>query len=105
VPQPPTLTDEQRRQALAKAASVRRRRAEIRMQLKAGDLAMRELLDLAQGDEAIATMRVLAVLESMPRLGKVGARRTLNRLGIAESRKIQGLGLHQREGLLSFGDC
>ncbi|MCX6513137.1 MAG: integration host factor, actinobacterial type [Actinobacteria bacterium] len=105
MPKPPTLTDEQRRQALAKAASVRRRRAEIRAQLKAGDLAMRELLDLAQADEAIATMRVLAVLESLPRVGKVGARRTLNRLGIAESRKIHGLGLRQREGLLSFGDC
>ena len=58
-----------------------------------------ELFD--QGDdETIAKMKVLAVLESLPGLGKVKARRTMDEIGIAETRRVQGLGANQRKALL-----
>jgi hypothetical protein len=43
---------------------------------------------------------VLTVLESLPRLGKVKSRRLLEDIGIAESRRMQGLGEHQKAKLL-----
>ncbi len=40
-------------------------------------------------------MRVVDLLQSMPGLGKVRARQTMERLGIAESRRVRGLGTKQ----------
>lgn len=64
-----------------------------------GSLTFAELLDQAD-DESIAKMKVLTVLESLPGLGKVKARRTMEEIGIAETRRVQGLGTNQRKALL-----
>lgn len=100
MPLPPQLTDEQRRAALAKAAEARRARAELKEKLKMGALTLTELLDRAEGDDIIAKMKVLAVLESLPGVGKVKARRTMEEIGISESRRVRGLGDQQRASLL-----
>ena len=78
----PQLTDEQRRAALAKAAEARRVRAAIKNRLKMGSLSLPELLEQADDDIILAKMKVLAVLESLPKLGKVKARRTMDEVGI-----------------------
>jgi hypothetical protein len=100
MPLPPQLTDEQRRAALAKAAEARRARAELKEKLKMGALTLTELLDRAEGDDIIAKMKVLAVLESLPGVGTVKARRTMEEIGISESRRVRGLGDQQRASLL-----
>jgi len=100
MPQPPALTPEQRQAALAKAAKVRRERAEVKERLKLGSLSLAELLDQAESDETVSKMKVLSVLESLPGLGKVKARRLMETVGISESRRLQGLGTNQRESLL-----
>ena len=100
MPTPPALTPEQRAAALAKAAKVRKARALVKRQLKDGSLSLADALDRASTDEAIGKMRVLVLLESLPALGKVKARRVLEQVGIAESRRVQGLGVHQRVDLL-----
>ena len=86
-----------------KAAEVRRERAELRIQLKAGDISLSGLLDRA-GDDVVGKMKVLAVLESLPGVGKVKARRAMERIGISETRRVRGLGARQRGQLLeTFG--
>jgi hypothetical protein len=100
MPQPPALTPEQRQAALAKAAKVRRARAEVKEKLKLGSLSLSELLKAAENDETVGKMKVLSVLESLPGLGKVKARRMMETVGISESRRLQGLGSNQRESLL-----
>ncbi|MFJ2752811.1 integration host factor, actinobacterial type [Streptomyces sp. NPDC087297] len=96
----PTLTPEQRAEALAKAARVRKDRAEMRAALKAGRLS---LLDVLNRDDDVARQtRVLHVLDSLPGIGKVRARRHLIDLGISETRKVQGLGERQRERLVKL---
>ena len=97
---PPTLTPEQRRAALERAAEARRVRAEVKDRLKAGDLSLPALLDLAEADEMVGRCKVLSALESMPGIGKVRARRLLTDLGISESRRLRGLGDVQRRRLL-----
>ena len=101
MPQPPALTTEQRQAALDKASKVRRERAEVKEKLKMGSLTLPELLSRAQSDETIGKMKVLSVLESLPGLGKVKARRLMETVGISESRRLQGLGAKQREVLIS----
>jgi hypothetical protein len=98
--QPPQLTDEQRQAALAKAAVVRRERAELKERLKMGSITLGELLDQAEDNETIAKMKVLTVLESLPGVGKVKARRTMERIGISETRRVRGLGDLQRAALI-----
>lgn len=101
---PPILSDEARQAALAKAAEARRVRADVKVRLKDGDLSFAELLAAADGDDVLAGTKILAILESLPGVGKVKARRTMERIGIAESRRIRGLGAQQRRGLLeAFG--
>jgi len=100
MPQPPALTPEQRQAALQKAAKVRRERAEVKEKLKMGSLSLTELLKKAEKDETVGKMKVVSVLESLPGLGKVKARRLMETVGISESRRLQGLGAKQRADLL-----
>ena len=100
MPLPPTLTPEQRQAALDKAASARRERAELKEKLKMGSVNLRELLNLADNNQVVAKMKVLAVLESLPGVGKVKARRTMDEIGISETRRVRGLGDQQRTKLL-----
>ena len=100
MPQPPSLTPEQRHAALQKAARARRERAEIKDHLKSGRVTLQELLVKAESDEIVGKMKVLAVLEALPGTGKVKARRLMETVGISESRRLQGLGAKQRADLL-----
>ncbi|MDW3218830.1 MAG: integration host factor, actinobacterial type [Acidimicrobiales bacterium] len=100
MPTPPKLSDEARAAALQKAAEARRVRAELKQRLKMGSLSLPELLTMADNDEVIGKTKVLAVLESLPGVGKVKARRTMEEIGIADSRRLRGLGDNQRRELL-----
>jgi hypothetical protein len=100
MPQPPVLTPEQRQQALAKAAEARRARAELKEKLKMGSLTLAELLDRSGDDVHIDKMKVLSVIESLPGVGKVKARRTMEEIGISDTRRVKGLGQQQRKALL-----
>ena len=100
MPQPPSLSPEQRQAALEKAAAARRARAELKEKLKMGSTTLEELFAQAGGDEIIGKMKVLAVLESLPGVGKVKARRLMEEHSIPDTRRVQGLGSHQREALL-----
>lgn len=97
---PPVLTDAQRKAALEKAAEARRVRAELKERLKMGSVTLSEVLELADGDDIVGKTKVLAVLESLPGVGKVKARRLMEEIGIAESRRLRGLGDQQRASLL-----
>ena len=100
MPLPPALTPEQRQAALAKAAAARRQRAEVKAKLKSGALSLDELFAAGERDEALSKLKVVSVLESLPGVGKVQARRIMSELDISESRRLRGLGRNQREGLL-----
>lgn len=100
MPLPPALSADQRQAALEKAAAVRKQRAELKDRLKMGSVSLKELLDQGQRDEVIGKMKVLTVLESLPGLGKVKARRALDEVGISDTRRVQGLGEQQRRKLL-----
>jgi hypothetical protein len=99
----PTLTPEQRQQALEKAAEARRKRAELKAQLKSGNTSLAAVLG-KDDDETVGKMKVSSVLESMPGVGKVRARKIMEKLDISASRRVRGLGSKQKDALLAeFG--
>ena len=61
---------------------------------------MAEVLEQGQSDDLVGKTKVLAVLESLPGVGKVKARRLMEEVGIADNRRVQGLGAQQRKALL-----
>ena len=95
----PPLTPEQRAAALEKAAAARRARADLKVRLKSSGASLTEVLTAGQTDEAIGKMKVEALLEAMPGVGKVRAQRIMERLEISPSRRVRGLGAKQRDAL------
>ena len=91
----PELTPEQRQANLEKAAASRRERAEIKNRLKHSGASITEVLKQGQANDVVGKMRVLDLLASMPGLGKVRAKQTMDRLNISESRRVRGLGTNQ----------
>ena len=92
------MTPEQRAAALAKAAEARTARAEIKARLKMGSMSLKAALD--SDDPNVGKLKVVSLLESLPGVGKVKARRVMEEIGIAENRRVQGLGTQQRTALL-----
>jgi len=101
MPLPPSLTAEQRQAALEKAAEARRVRAEVKQRLKLNRLSLEDLFAQSDSDEILAKLKVVSVLESMPGVGKVRARKLMSELDISESRRLRGLGAKQRAALLA----
>lgn len=100
----PHLSEEQRRQARDAATQARRRRAEVKDQLRSGALTIEDVLRLADTDEVVAHTKVVDVLKSQPRVGEVRANKVMERLKIASNRRLRGLGKHQIDGLIAeFG--
>jgi len=96
----PTLTPEQRRAALEKAAAARAARATMKARLKSGAVKLSDLLTEAEKDEALAKMKVVSLLESLPGVGRATARQVIEEVGISEARRVRGLGPNQRTALI-----
>jgi hypothetical protein len=97
----PERTADQRRLAAARAVAARRVRAEVATALKRGERTLADVLEQADHEQAVGAMRVRSLLESLPRFGPLRADRTMTRLDIAPTRRIRGLGVRQRAGLLA----
>jgi len=76
----PVLTPEQRAQALAKAAEARKKRAEVKGELKSGKRTLADVLKTAGDDGTLGKMKVSTVLESLPGVGKVRAQKIMEDL-------------------------
>lgn len=101
----PQLTPEQRAEALAKAAAARKERAVVKNRLKNAQGSLREVIDDGRSNDVIGKMKVSALLESMPGVGRVRARQVMEEIGISESRRVRGLGANQIAQLLDrFGE-
>ncbi|GAA2723650.1 integration host factor, actinobacterial type [Cellulomonas aerilata] len=100
----PPLTPEQRTAALEKAAAARQARAEVKNRLKYSQGSLSEVIEQGRTDDTIGKLKVVALLESLPGVGKVKARAIMAEVGISETRRVRGLGPHQAKALVDrFG--
>ncbi len=98
----PNLTPEQRAAALEKAAVARQKRAALKKELKAGDVQLSEVLKKAKDDDIVGKLKVTALLNSLPGVGQAKSKSIMEQVGISESRRVAGLGPHQREALIAL---
>ena len=95
----PKMTEEQRAAALEKAKETRRARAEVRMQIKAGKLTAKKAL-ARRDDPIVGKIKVSQFIQSFPGFGKAKAEKIMEEIGIAESRRLAGLGDKQVAALI-----
>ncbi|MET0952979.1 MAG: integration host factor, actinobacterial type, partial [Aeromicrobium sp.] len=88
----PTLTPEQRKAALEKAAVARQLRAEVKTRLKTSRASLTEVIQESKVNDVVAKLKVVDLLQAMPGVGKVRAQEIMQRIGIADSRRLRGLG-------------
>lgn len=100
----PQLTAEQRADALKKAGIARKARAELKERLKRGGTDLKQVLTDSESDEILGKMKVSALLEALPKVGKVKAQEIMTELEIAPTRRLRGLGDRQRKALLTRFD-
>ncbi|MBE6483504.1 MAG: hypothetical protein E7Z96_01790 [Actinomycetaceae bacterium] len=96
----PKLTDEQRAVALEQATAARQRRAEVKRNVKAGKMTIPEVIELSASEPVLGKIRVSALIASLPGVGTAKAKQVMDELSISESRRVAGLGRHQREALI-----
>ena len=94
---PPRLSEEERRANLDKALASRRERAEVKSKIAAKELSIFDAINDPR--ESIQRMKVLDLLMSVPGVGETRATMMMEKLNISLSRRIRGLGEHQRESL------
>ena len=89
----PTLTPEQRQEALKKAAAARTARKELRD-------AIPSVLGRAKSDAVVGKTKVADLLKSLPGYGPAKVTALLEQTGIDASRRAAGLGDRQKQALL-----
>ncbi len=95
----PQLSKEQLESARAAATEARRARAELKTQVKSGQLSLHDALNKAANDDTLSRVKVVDLLRSLPRVGVTRSAEIMEDLNIAANRRIRGLGRHQVERL------
>lgn len=97
----PTLTPEQRAEALAKAAEARKARSELLANIKSGKESIESVLNRAKEDRTVGKTKVVQLLKAVPGLGQVKVAALMEQAGIDPDRRAAGLGDRQRETLIN----
>lgn len=96
--QAPERSLDQRMEALRRANEIRSRRAQLKRDLKAGEISIVDVI--ADPPEFVLTAKVFDMLMAVPKYGKVKATRFLNTCRISQGKTIGGLSDRQRTELL-----
>jgi hypothetical protein len=94
----PTLTPEQRAEALAKAQAARKERSELLASVKAGKVSIAQLLN--RTDNVAKKTKVSQIIKALPGYGPARAAAVMEEAGIDDNRRVGGLGDQQRRKLL-----
>ncbi|MFC8302450.1 integration host factor, actinobacterial type [Specibacter sp. NPDC057265] len=98
----PQLSQQERADARTKAIAARAVRSQTKLDLKTGHTSVAAVLSAAAREPALDRLKVCELLEALPGIGKVRATVIMSELGIAPTRRVRGLGVHQRRALLEY---
>ncbi|MDH2392711.1 MULTISPECIES: integration host factor, actinobacterial type [Streptomyces] len=96
----PTMTPEQRKAALAKAAEARRARTQLLESLRSGKKKLSQVLKKAQDDPVVGKTKVSQLLRAIPGMGPAKVTALMDEIGIDDNRRAGGLGDRQRQELI-----
>lgn len=89
-----------RAEALATARKIRLQFDQVLNDLNSGRMSVAEVL--SSTDPIVSSLKVVTVLENLPGLGKVAARRTMTTAGLVGSPKIRELDARQVQMLIEL---
>lgn len=95
--QTPVRSPSQRMEALQKANAIRSQRAQLKKELKSGELEIVAVLQ--DPPEFLRTAKVMDLLLVVPKFGRVKAARVLTRCRISQAKTVGGLSERQRAEL------
>lgn len=95
--QTPVRSHSQRMEALQKANAIRSQRAQLKKELKSGELEIVAVLQ--DPPEFLKTAKVMDLLLVVPKFGRVKAARVLTRCRISQAKTVGGLSERQRAEL------
>ena len=98
--QAPARSLDQRMEALKRANDVRVQRAQLKRDLKSGNVQIGAIL--TEPPEYVSTAKVFDMLMSVPKFGRVKAARFLNQCRISQSKTVGGLSERQRAELIGL---
>jgi hypothetical protein len=98
--QAPLRSLDQRMDALRRANEIRVRRAQLKKDLKAGNVHIEEIL--RRPPDYVETAKVFDMLMAVPKFGRVKAARFLNQCRISQSKTVGGLSDRQRTELVGL---
>lgn len=98
------LSDEERSAALKKALAVRSARAAVLAQVRDGKLSCADIIAKAS-DSVYGKIKVEALIRCFKGYGKARAAQLMAEIGIAENRRVAGLGVRQAEALIKALDA
>lgn len=96
----PKLSPEDLQSARKAATEARRVRAEFKASVRDGSLNIADALEQAMADDVLAHIKVIDLLKTQRRIGQVRAEEIMDKLSIAPTRRIRGLGRHQMDGIV-----
>src|SRR5665213_1249240 len=98
--QAPVRSLDQRMEALKRAHDIRIKRAQLKKDLKSGDVSIEQIL--REPPEFVSTAKVFDMLMAVPKFGRVKAARLLNQCRISQSKTVGGLSDRQRQALIGL---
>jgi hypothetical protein len=87
-------------EALKRANDIRVKRAQLKKNLKSGEISIEQIL--ADPPEFVSTAKVFDMLLAVPKFGRVKATRLLTQCRISQSKTIGGLSDRQRQELIGL---
>ena len=96
------LTEAERTRAREKATAARAVRADVKSRIKSGELSIGEVILSRSGEEAVGRLKVMDLLRALPGVGERRAAGIMAAVGIAPTRRVRGLGVHQRKALIDL---
>jgi hypothetical protein len=98
--QAPLRSLDQRMEALRRANDIRVRRAQLKKDLKDGQVGIDGIL--LDPPDYVSTAKVFDMLMAVPKFGRVKASRLLNQCRISQSKTVGGLSERQRTELVNL---
>lgn len=100
------FTPEQRAAALKRAAELRAARAEYLARVKSGEVGIAAALAEGKENPVVGRIKAKRLLMALPGVGAAKAQSAMTAIGIAESRRVAGIGQRQAEKLVElFGQA
>ena len=87
-------------EALRRANDIRVKRAQLKKDLKSGEVSIEQIL--RDPPEFVSTAKVFDMLMAVPKFGRVKAARLLNTCRISQSKTVGGLSDRQRQELIGL---